>query len=501
MSTSPSTLRVRFHSSALCAILLLSCVGASVAGPTVQEEAPLDPVQVDEASTAGTTQEATGPLPLEPHQVARCPGHELTRADFEEALIWRKALAPEGRETLRGMLEVQVLAHLALERGIVATPGDVNERIALLERQIIGAGEAESITQYLEANGIEPATFREYMRLALVHEMLTRHGLKLDEDAVLTGEMQTTWLEGEIDAMGSVPGTFPYTDTPVVIVGGTVAIERDEFAEALSREIPIDEQRKLCYEMLLARKVQERVPDLTDEAVERAMDEEVERRRERAAADPTYRGVKYEELLKAQGLSIAALRRDPAIRVSALAHLFVDRTHPGEQLLRAYLDEREFFDGLFGEGVEVYALMLNAARFANDLVPRDFEQAEAELEALKPKIENLRDFQRMVELHSEDAATREQKGLLGLVTRGALNVPETMRTAVFEILDASDEDPAGTVVGPVRLQGGVVLMALGERRPAPTWETMQIEVHRELRRRLISEALPPETIVTRFDPE
>jgi hypothetical protein len=512
MSTPPRPFRVRIQGPALCALLSLSFVGATLAGEPVQGDDPAPPVRVDDTAPILQTdeasaepevgaQEAAGTVALEAHQVARCPGHALSLADFQEALMWRKALAPEGRETLRAMLEVNVLAHLALERNMIATPKDVNERIAQLERQIVGAGKAESITQYLETNGIEPSTFREYMRLAIVHEMLTRNGLKLDEDAALTGEMQTTWLAGEIEKMGTVEGTFPWTDTPVVVCGGAVAIERGEFLEALSREIPTDEQRKLCYEILLSRKVQERVPDLTDEAVERAMDAEVTRRRARAEANPLYRGVKYEELLKAQGLSIEALRRDPAIRVSALAHLFVDRTHPGKELLRAYMDERDFFDGLFGEGIEVYALMLNAARFANDLVPRDFEKAEADLEALKPQIEDLLDFQRFVGLHSEDAATRDQKGLLGIVTRGALNIPKGMRSAAFEVLDATEGDPTGKVVGPVRLQGGVVLMALGKRRPAPTWEMMQVEVHRELRRRLISDALPQEAVLSRFDPK
>ena len=67
-----------------------------------------------------------------------------------------------------------------------------------------------------------------------------------------------------------------------------------------------------------------------------------------------------------------------------------------------------------------------------------------------------------------------------------------MRDAVWQAVDAAAEGAAleGSLIGPVRIQGGVLLGSLGAFRPAPTWEEMAAHVHRELRRRLIEDLLP-----------
>jgi hypothetical protein len=40
---------------------------------------------------------------------------------------------------------------------------------------------------------------------------------------------------------------------------------------------------------------------------------------------------------------------------------------------------------------------------------------------------------------------------------------------------------------------------IGATRPAPGWDVMRAEVHRELRRRFLEEALPRESVVTYLD--
>ncbi len=45
-------------------------------------------------------------------------------------------------------------------------------------------------------------------------------------------------------------------------------------------------------------------------------------------------------------------------------------------------------------------------------------------------------------------------------------------------------------MGPISVSNGAVLLWLGQRRPAPTWEVMSGYVQRELRRRFLEEALP-----------
>jgi hypothetical protein len=91
---------------------------------------------------------------------------------------------------------------------------------------------------------------------------------------------------------------------------------------------------------------------------------------------------------------------------------------------------------------------------------------------------------------------------VGRFTRGTPGVPEALREAVFAELErreGEDLEAEGALLGPVRLQNGVVLAQISKRQPAPTWETMRGHVHRELRRRFLEESLSRDSVVTYLD--
>ncbi len=133
-------------------------------------------------------------------------------------------------------------------------------------------------------------------------------------------------------------------------------------------------------------------------------------------------------------------------------------------------------------------------------MPRSFEDAEVELVELRSKIGSIADFKRLTAEHSEDPVSRERGGSLGIVTRDTKGVPESVRKSIFAALDAARsagvDDVSGTILGPLRFGGGTLLLALGQRRPAPTWEEMATKVQGELRRRFLVELLPPDSVVT-----
>jgi hypothetical protein len=424
---------------------------------------------------------------------------ELTFAELDELLLWRHGLSPDGRGALRQLLELRLLEHLANQQGIVITRAQLNARWAALEREIVSSGQAETMHAFLAANDVRPDTFREYLRLALVHEQLTCAALGLADDASPTGEQQTMWLQGEIERRGYVELPHPWQDGVVATSGDDLSLTTADFAQHLRTQLPSDMVSDACYELLLEKRVRARLPDLSEEAVEEAVEAEVQRRRADVESDPRYKGIAYEQLLEARGLSLEAVRRDPAIRAAALAHRFVDRSHDDAALREVYAAERELFDARHGVGVEVYAILLRGARFKNPANPRTFEEAEEELLALRARVEGLEDFQRLARLHSEDPATREAGGRIGVVTAGSPNVPAPIREAASAALEETAGELTGALLGPLRIQGGVVLLILGGRRPAPSWETMAQHVHRELRRRFVEEALPRQATATWLD--
>jgi len=135
-----------------------------------------------------------------------------------------------------------------------------------------------------------------------------------------------------------------------------------------------------------------------------------------------------------------------------------------------------------------------------DAVRALVEEAEAELARLKAEIRSEEDFAAQARTRSEDTATREQGGLLGFVTSGDERVPPEIRAAAHAP-DSERESATGPLAGPLRIQSGVVLVWLGELRPAPGWEEMAAHVHNELRKRFMEECLPEQELWIWLDGE
>lgn len=426
----------------------------------------------------------------------------LPFAELDELLIWRHGRSPQGLGFLRQLIELRVLEQLAAEQGLTVGEERLRGRLVELDGEIRSSGKYPGLAAFLEAKEVDEGTFREYLRLAILHEELTRRALGLGPDQPASAEQQRVWLDSVMAQLEIEQLPHPWTEGVVVRLGEQV-IARPEFSRHLRTVLPRDDLETACHQLLLEKRVRARMPDMAEAALERAIEQEIDRRREQAQADERYKGARYEDLLSAQGLSLESLRRDPAVRVAALARIWIERTCDEQTLRRVYADEREAFDGRFGEAIEVSALLLKAARFKNDLNPRTFEEAESELRDLRSRMQGAEDFQRLSALHSEDPVTREHGGRLGLVTRGVSNIPAPIREATFSTLEGAQSagggEVAGTILGPLRVQGGVVLVLLGARRPAPTWEVMSAHVQREMRRRFLDELLPRGSVATWLD--
>lgn len=427
---------------------------------------------------------------------------QVTFEQLDEVLVWRHGRSEDGVEALRSLLDLTVLDALAEEAGLRVTDRELAARWGELEREVKQGGHASDLSEYLAQNEIAPETFREHLRLSILHEALARRGLGLGPDAPLSGEQQSAWLERVHAERKVEQEPHPWTGGVVARTGGLV-ITRAALAEHLRTLVPREELAEIAHLLALEAAMRARMPDLAEAGLEAEVEAELGRRAERVAQDPRYKGIPYERLLEAQGLSLEALRRDPGIRVHALSHLWFARTHSDASLREAYAAERELFDARHGEAIDVYTLMLRGARFKNQLNPRTYDEADAELRRLAAEVEGLDAFRRLAGEVSEEPQTRQQGGLLGRVTAGMAAVPEPLREAVFAAVEGARTeegvaDLTGTLLGPIRLQGGSHLLCLGQRYPAPTWEGMAVHVATELRRRMRDELLPREAVAMWF---
>ena len=429
---------------------------------------------------------------------ARGEGVTLAWADFDRLLVMRYAMSEDGRAALKQLVRARLLDRLARESRLEIGPAEVEARWRELDREARAGGEPDGLAAALAAQGVDEQVFREFLRLAMVQEILSRRALGLPPERPVNAEQQEMWLDQIVTQRGSESPPPPWPDGVAARCGDVTLSVRD-YTLFLRTQLDPELLREACYQMLLERKARARMPDLSAEALEGALDAELARRRAETAADPRYKGLSYEQILSAQGVLLEGLREDPALVTAALAHLWVERTYGEEGLRRVYAEERAWFDGRFGEFREVRAVFLRAAVLKNQVNPRSLEEAEQQLARLGQRVGSPEDFERLVREHSEDPGSKEKGGLLGWVPKGDERVPEAIRLAAFS--DAGRPVGQGRLVGPVRLPGGVALLWIGATRPAPGWDVMREEVHRELRRRFLEESLPRESVVTYLDPE
>jgi hypothetical protein len=412
-------------------------------------------------------------------------GLSVARSELEELVLERYGYAETGRELLDLFLKARLLDSLAAQRGITVGEGEVTRRWQELEKRSKAGG--QPLQQEIERRNLTPEQFRDYLRLSLVQEKLTRAALGVAPGAEVSGDKQEVWLQQEIAARGlEILPPAPGLDG-ILARCGEISITRAEFARFLFERLERAELEESAWHALLLRAIHECMPDLA------AGDEELARRR--AKHDAEYPTISFEQRLGATGRTLDGLRRDPSVAIAALSRLWVDRTAGPEGVRRAYEAERGQFEARHGEAVRAALLFRVAGRFVNDLCPRTFEQAEEELRRLAPRLTSHDEFAAQVERLSEEPGTKKQQGDLGWVTRGDPRVPKELREALFHLLETGGTIPErGRLLGPVRLDSGCALLWASARRASPSWEEMSERVHEELRRRFVEREMPRDSV-------
>jgi hypothetical protein len=423
----------------------------------------------------------------------------VTFAELDAVLVDRFAMSESGREAVSHLVQEALVVAIAEERGISVTDAQVDARWELLDAQVRATGDREGLTGQLRAQGLDDARFREALRAAMLHEELTRRALGLADGARVTGDQQEIWIGQEISRRELDAPTPPWEDG-VVAKCGEVTVRVEQYVPTLRSMVSPDDVRETCYQLLLVRRARARMPDLAPEAEAVAIDVELARRRAEAETDPRYQGVPWEEVLRARGMSLGRMRKDPAVEVAALSRLWVDRTHGEEGLKDTYRAEQRHFEYTYGEAVRGRMLFLNAAQLTNDQVPLSFAEAERKLTEWGGEVRGELDFIALTAQHEMDPTLKKLRGDTGWITRGSLTVPDVVRDAMWAALPRDREIPAeGVVTGPVRLPSGCALLLLVRVRPSPPWDEMSEHVHRELRARFLEDLLRAEDVVMWFE--
>ncbi len=458
-----------------------------------QPAAALDP----SATIAALARFEPKAIPKPGETVAQALDTTLSSEELEDLLYIRRAAGEDGRDALRHLAERKLLEQLAKQNGLIPDDAELEKRIRALDQEIKKGGDMEGLAGHMKKARVSREEFKRVLGLGIVQETLTRRALGLKDDKPVTGDQQKIWIEEELAKRGFQPFTPPWKDG-IAARAADFTIPGPEFLEYLRQRLPADTLREDCYQLLLQKRMLARMPDLAPEKLQKAIEDELQRRRDEAKLDPKNRGIGLDQILAAQGIVVDRLADDPAVRISALSKLWVERSYDEDNLRRTYENERALFDGLYGPAHEVGFLFLRAAGFKNQLNPRTFDEAEKELAGYVGRARSREEFRELAKQLSEDADSKSAGGELGWVGALTPKVPREVREEVTRRL-ALPESSAQGLAGPLRLPNGVCLVWIGRRRPLPTWQVMSGYVKAELRRRFVEDVLPRSAVVTVFE--
>jgi len=250
---------------ALCGAIVLGVPGLAAAQQDGPPTAPTPPPGVES----------------EDRIVARGQDFDVRASEIVPLLLDRYAMARDGRELLKLLISSKLIALLAQEQGIEVTDADVAALWDELDQRARAAGETEGLEVQLMKSGLGIAEFRDYLRLTLLQEELTRRALGKKKDSVVTPDQQEIWLAQEMKERGVSWPAPPWADG-VAARCGSIEITREEFGKTLLEKMSGVDLKETCWHVLLLKGIERRMPDLAPSARREAVNKEMARRRLRS---------------------------------------------------------------------------------------------------------------------------------------------------------------------------------------------------------------------------
>lgn len=475
----------------MSAVIVCACLWAAPALAPL----PHAPRQGQSPQPAAVPAQAQPSAELAPDAPARAGDLWVSWEAFDRLLLDRYALAPEGERAVLFLARNRVLDSLAAAQGVAVSDAELAAALAKISAEFASQGQG-SLETTLARTGLTRATFEATLRRSLLQERLARAALGIPADRGVSPQAQELWLDEQVGQRGVERFARPFPEQGLARVGADLWIRPGELAEVLRTQVPAEAQREALGQMLLLRALELRLAERPAAELEAAVEAEIAGRRAEAGRDPAYQGVPFEDLLAARGRDLAGLRRDPAVRVAALASHVVRLEVPEDRLEAVYRSDQARFDERIGAAVRARVLLLACGGPEGGPLP-SLEQARAEALQLAPRLVSESAFQALARERSDDLLSRPRGGDLGFVTRGQDNVLEEVRAALFE---AAERGHRG-LLGPLELTGGLALLWVGELRPTPPFASLRGAIRRELERRLLESILPSPAIQTYVDPQ
>ena len=411
--------------------------------------------------------------------VAVWDGGHIQTQQFERFLGRAVKNKQLGMDALRHILQIQLVEREADRRGLVVPPNLVDKRLD--EATLAAEAAGYDLTALLKSRGLNKQEFRKLLGDSILHEMMARLDLGLEEGAPVSNEQLTLWsdqrLEKLLNRAKAAPAGLALDATPYRV---TIQELGKTLREILGPQRKIEYLQQLVLETYLPQWAEMKKLALTDDVLQAELDW----RERRVAENPAYGGATYADLLRTQGATVESVRQGSELRLAGYLRLYSRKVFDSSWFEKLAPDLRQQLEGEYGDRRHVSWFFLNASEVKKTEIDLNFEEAARELQNYAARISDAESFATMAETYSEHDVSRRRKGELGWITRTGAGVDPKLAEAAFNA-------PVGTLYGPVRVASGMALIWVHRARPIASEEAFREEVRRgrhvELRKRMLEE--------------
>ncbi len=407
----------------------------------------------------------------------------VTEAEFHDYLSDLYRDQESGLALLNQIIHETAIRQEAERRKIHISRQALDARFDELDQAVrAGSGGKKGLLDTIREQNVAESEFFEALRLSIAHETMARSDFGMDRKEPVPVEKLNLWLK-ELLSKKKIVRKDLEKGVAATIDGSPISTAF--FARRLISHLGARKISGLLTEAIGIRLIIARAAELGLSLTENEIDAELERREKLLRKKKGFETISYANFLEAStGRSIEELRSSEKFRAEVLmqkiAHALIDE----DGLLDYFKRNRQSYELRFGEAARVATIFMKAAQFPNKQVNRSFEDAIAELKAIRKRIdEGEASFENMARIYSEHESG-EKGGGLGFLPPASRGFEEIARDAL--------RAEVGAVLGPYTVPDGCHLIrTTGKRGPVKykaVRETVRYEARQNMYRKLIEEA-------------
>ena len=412
--------------------------------------------------------------------IAIIDGMPVTEEDFFEELAQQQTRPTGvGLPVVQALIDEYLIVRAMTKHGISVSDEDVQAQIDAVSAALKARG--QSLEEELRNNGVPMDLFQKKLRRVAALDKLVRTSGRIPADKPIPNLHRTAWLQ---DQRKSAKIVVPPNRLPKGVVATVdghritskafaddilVKLEDQEIAKTIEDIL----QEKLIVRILATRQLQITEADLLREWAYR---------KQKFNANPRYKGIPYEEIVKQQtGLDPVTLRSSLGFRVNTALGIIARSWFTPTQLKEAYAKHIR----RFGPQLTCAHILIEASdvEIRQKTGISSFAVARTRAEHVLSELDKGVKFDQLARVWSGDKATKGKGGRLPTFT------PER---SIFEeaIVACAEKLGVGEVSKPVRTRSGWHLVKLIRKDPAPPLEDegVQADLRRFLAKRVFSKA-------------